>query len=94
MRWLLWSAPLKHGVTAPGGLLGGGLPAYGLYETRDGRIAVAALEPRFRERLYEELKLPMDSELTETFNTRGAAEWEAWARERDLPIVAVRSGRG
>ena len=87
-------APLKHGVTAPGGLLGGGLPAYGLYETRDGRIAVASLEPRFRERLYEELKLPMDSELTETFNTRGAAEWEAWARERDLPIVAVRSGRG
>jgi crotonobetainyl-CoA:carnitine CoA-transferase CaiB-like acyl-CoA transferase len=83
-------APLLHGVTAVGGILGGGLPAYGLYDTRSGRIAVAALEPRFRRRLYEELQLPLDADLTETFGTREAGEWEAWARARDLPIVSVR----
>jgi crotonobetainyl-CoA:carnitine CoA-transferase CaiB-like acyl-CoA transferase len=85
--------PLEHGVTTSGGLLGGGLPAYGLYEAREGRIAVAALEPRFRERLYEELQLPVDSSLAATFRTRTADDWEHWARDRDLPIAAVRRGR-
>jgi crotonobetainyl-CoA:carnitine CoA-transferase CaiB-like acyl-CoA transferase len=83
-------APLKHGLTGPGRLLGGQLPAYGIYETRDGRIAIAALEPHFRRRLYDELQLPIDAELAATFATRSAREWEAWAIERDLPIAALR----
>jgi crotonobetainyl-CoA:carnitine CoA-transferase CaiB-like acyl-CoA transferase len=66
------------------------LPAYGIYDTRDGRIAIAALEPHFRRRLYHELELPMDAELASTFATRSAREWEAWAIERDLPIAALR----
>lgn len=82
-------APLAHGLTEPGGLLAGGLPAYGIYEASSGRIAVAALEPRFRARLYEELGLEMSSELSEVFRTRTAAAWEAWALERDLPITAA-----
>lgn len=82
-------APLEYGLTKRGGLLGGGLPAYGIYEARDGRVAVAALEPHFRARLYRELGLAMSSELAETFRTRTAAEWEAWALARDLPISAM-----
>jgi crotonobetainyl-CoA:carnitine CoA-transferase CaiB-like acyl-CoA transferase len=84
------TAPLTHGLTQNGGILGGGLPAYGIYETRDGRIAIAALETHFRKRLYDELQLTLDTGLEETFATRTAAEWERWASERDLPIVAVR----
>jgi hypothetical protein len=84
-------APLEHGVTSPGGLLGGGLPAYGIYETLSGRVAIAALEPRFRERLYASLQLPMGSDLAATFMTRTATAWEQWATTQDLPIVAVRS---
>jgi alpha-methylacyl-CoA racemase len=85
--------PLRRGLTAPGGLLGGGLPAYGLYETREGWLAVAALEPRFQQRLAEELGLPelTRASLEEAFRSRTAVEWEAWALERDLPIEAVGS---
>ena len=83
-------APLTHGLTGPGGLLGGKLPAYGVYETRDGRIAIAALETHFRKRVYELLQLPMDTDLTSTFLTRTAREWETWAVDNDLPISRLR----
>jgi alpha-methylacyl-CoA racemase len=82
-------APLKHRLTGPGTLLGGNLPAYGIYDTRDGRIAVAALEPHFQQRLYDELQLPRGSKLAGVFRTKPAHEWAAWAIERDLPITEV-----
>lgn len=82
-------APLRHGLTGPGRMLGGGLPAYRVYDAREGRVAVAALEPHFRRRLYESLGLPIDADLAEALTARTAAEWEQWARERDLPITAV-----
>jgi alpha-methylacyl-CoA racemase len=81
--------PLRAGLTAPGGLLGGGFAGYGLYEARDGWIAVAALEPRFRERLAE-LGRERD-ELARAFRQRSTAEWEAWALEHDVPLAAVGS---
>lgn len=83
-------APLRHGLTGPGTLLGGQLSAYGVYDAREGRVAVAALEPHFRRRLYAALDLPIDSDLTGVFVTRSAREWEAWALSQDLPIVALR----
>ena len=42
---------LCYGLLAPGTLLGGASPLYGLYRTRDGWVALAALEPHFRERI-------------------------------------------
>jgi crotonobetainyl-CoA:carnitine CoA-transferase CaiB-like acyl-CoA transferase len=83
------AAPLRHGLTRPGGVLGGGLPAYGTYATQEGRLAVAALEPHFSARLYEALGLPKNSELTTAFKSRTAKEWEAWAVDHDLPIIAI-----
>jgi crotonobetainyl-CoA:carnitine CoA-transferase CaiB-like acyl-CoA transferase len=83
------AAMRHHGLTANGALLGGGFPAYGTYDARDGRIAIAALEPRFRERLYRLLELPPDSDLRDIARTRTAAEWEAWAATHDLPITAI-----
>lgn len=38
------AAPLRHGLTAPGGVLGGGNPAYAIYPAREGAVAVAALD--------------------------------------------------
>ncbi|MDQ4078252.1 MAG: CoA transferase, partial [Chloroflexota bacterium] len=80
-----------HDLTAPDGLLGGGLPSYNLYPTRDGWIALAALELHFWYRLQKELELdnPTYSELAAVFNSRTAREWEAWAVERDLPLRMV-----
>ena len=83
-------ASLRHGLTSAKGVLGGGAPRYGVYETKAGRIAVAALEPHFEKNLYEQLELPIGSDLTVQFREKTADEWEKWADERGLPIVAVR----
>lgn len=87
-----FAGPLIYGLTGHGNALGGGLPAYGLYRTRDGWVALAALEPRFRETLGRELSIsPNDREaLVRAFAERSSAEWEAWADARDLPITGVR----
>jgi alpha-methylacyl-CoA racemase len=87
--------PLKAGLTSAGGLLGGGYPLYGFYETNDGWIAVAALEPHFAKRLLSELDLTKAdrSELERIFLQRSAAAWEKWAAERDLPLVALKRVR-
>ena len=87
--------PLKAGLTSVGGMLGGGYPMYGFYRAGDGWIAIAALEPHFAERLLSELGLKKAdrAELERVFLQRGAADWEIWAAERDLPLVAVRQSK-
>jgi len=87
------AAPVAAGLTLAGGLLGGGYPLYGFYQTNDGWIAIAALEPHFAEKLLAELKLEKAErrELEKIFLSRSAAEWENWAVERDLPLMAVRN---
>ncbi len=83
--------PLQSGLTAPGGFLGGGLPTYRIYPAKEGRVALAALEPHFAEKLRQALGLSRLSEdtLAAVLRTRTAAEWEAWACSLDLPIAAV-----
>lgn len=87
-----FAEPLRYGITAPGGKLGGGLPNYNLYRAREGWISVAALEPHFWQRLLDELDLKTadHEDLENIFLTRTAEDWEAWASERDLPLAAVR----
>ncbi len=82
-----FALPHEHGLTTPGGPLGGGSSFYGLYEADGGGwIALATLEPRFRERLEAELGGVPNAE---SFAARTPPEWEAWAAQRDLPIAAV-----
>jgi len=85
------AGPLIAGLTIPGGPVGGGSPFYALYPTRGGWIAVAALEPAFEARLKSELNLKAGThvELEGIFRGRSAAEWEEWAKERDLPLAAL-----
>ncbi|MEO7132776.1 MAG: CoA transferase, partial [Vicinamibacterales bacterium] len=85
------AAPLRHGLTAPGGHLGGGNPAYGIYATREGAIAVGALEPHFRARLYQGLGLADGADPRAMFATKTAIEWEQWASGRDIPLVAIKA---
>jgi crotonobetainyl-CoA:carnitine CoA-transferase CaiB-like acyl-CoA transferase len=87
-----WFAePLRQGLTAPGGVLGGGFGGYQVYRTAEGWIALAALEPHFQHVLADALGLSgLDpNELQQRFLTRTADEWMEWARERDLPLVKV-----
>ena len=84
------AAPLYRGLTGPGRHLGGSNPAYAIYKAREGAIAIAALEPHFRSALYEGLGLSDGADPTEIFATKTAIEWEQWAAERDLPLVALK----
>jgi alpha-methylacyl-CoA racemase len=85
--------PLHEGLTRSGALLGGALPGYNLYEARDGWIALAALEPHFARRLAGALAIePLSIQaLRERFATQSSAHWESWARDHDLPLVALRT---
>ena len=86
------AAPHRAGLTSAGGLLAGGYPMYGFYQTSDGWIAIAALEQHFADRLLRELNLTHAdrSQLECIFLQRSAAEWEQWAVDRGLPLVAIR----
>jgi alpha-methylacyl-CoA racemase len=87
-----FAEPLRRGIAAPGGTLGGGFPGYGLYRAREGYVALAALEPHFWERLLQELGVGGDDrqDLERIFETETAGQWEEWATARDLPLAAVR----
>ncbi|WP_353952270.1 CoA transferase [Knoellia sp. S7-12] len=87
--------PVAHGLTVPGGLLGGGLPVYDVYAASEGHVALAALEPHFAARLLAALEIDPDDlsreRLAEVFAGRTADEWQQWADERDIPLAAVAS---
>ena len=76
-------------MTSDGGMLGGGVPTYGLYEVEDGWVAVAALERHFHSRL-EDLTGATDREtLAKYLRSRKRATVLRWAHDHDLPIAAV-----
>jgi crotonobetainyl-CoA:carnitine CoA-transferase CaiB-like acyl-CoA transferase len=84
--------PWRFGLTTEDGPLGGASPFYRLYEASDGFVALAAPQPGFRERVTSGLgveELSVDA-FAAAFRTRGAAEWERWAAELDIPLAAVR----
>lgn len=84
--------PYRVGFTVPGAIVGGGLPEYNIYEASEGWIAVAALEPHFKIAMQEALNGESQSQqdLSRIFRKKTCSEWEAWAKELDLPIVAIK----
>ncbi|RMG19078.1 MAG: CoA transferase [Deltaproteobacteria bacterium] len=94
---------------APGaGVLGGGVPAYGVYACADGRtMALAAIEPHFWEAFCVAVGRPdlsgqglasgeegrrVRATLEAIFASRTQAEWEAIFREHDCCCEPVREG--
>jgi alpha-methylacyl-CoA racemase len=88
----LFAEPLRHGLTAPTGVLGGACAAYGIYAARDGWLVVAALEPQFRSALARALGVDVESRaaLASTLSEKSAGEWQQWAEVRDLPLYALK----
>jgi len=88
-QWL--AQPRVHGLTGPGALLGGGSAGYNLYRTRDGWIALAALEPHFAQRVAGVLCLTELSRnaLQAAFARETSAHWVRTAEQHDLPLVAL-----
>ncbi len=85
-----FAAPRRHGLTGPDGRFGGADPAYGVYAAADGLVAVAALEPHFRARLYAALGLPVDAPLHDVIRARTCDAWDTFARAHDVPLSRVR----
>ena len=84
--------PLRAGLTGPGTMLGGGFAGYRIYAASDGFIALAALEPHFFETLCDTLLADGRFEtLSAAFATQTCQTWEAFARERDIPLTTLAS---
>jgi crotonobetainyl-CoA:carnitine CoA-transferase CaiB-like acyl-CoA transferase len=88
----LFAEPLRHGLTSTTGPLGGAWAAYNIYPTRDGWLAVAALELQFRSALARDLSVDVDDPvaLARVLAERPALEWERWAETRGLPLTVLR----
>ena len=89
--------PRRWGLTQPQGSVGGAHAGYRVYPCKDGRVAVAALEPHFAARLCEaagvqgsDVKVMFGQGTREAvagfFASRSRAELDALAVEKDLPL--------
>lgn len=93
-----WLALPRHwGLTRPGGAVGGAHAGYQVYACRDGRVAVAALEPHFAAALCDAAGLTLRSAqdllrpatraaLADWFARQSRAGLDALAVQRDLPL--------
>jgi len=88
-----FTLPLKFGLTGnENALLGGALPGYNIYPTKEGFLALGALEPHFFKRLVELMGLnekSSKSEFEKYFLQKSAREWESWGQMHDLPMVEI-----
>ena len=92
--------PRTWGLTAPGAAVGGGHAGYQIYACKDGRVAVAALEPHFAARLCAAagvaLARPQDmfaaatqQHLSKYFKRQSCAGLAALAVAHDIPLHAL-----
>src|SRR4051794_4352812 len=89
--------PRQWGLTQPTGAVGGAHAGYRVYACKDGRVAVAALEPHFAAALGAAAGLASSgmkamfepqthSAIAAFLATKTCAQLEALAAERDLPL--------
>jgi alpha-methylacyl-CoA racemase len=98
--WAAW--PRRVGLMSDAGPLAGGHSGYRVYACRDGRVAVAALEPHFARTLCALVGLHPDKQMqmsssstqaamTQFFVERTRAELDVLAQTHDLPMVTMAS---
>jgi len=89
--------PRSWGLTQPGAVIGGGHAGYRMYACRDGRVAMAALEPHFAKSLCElaglkwtSVAMVMDPAthqvIAKFLASRTRAELENLAKQNDIPL--------
>ena len=94
-RWL--ALPRQWGLTLPSGAVGGAHAGYRVYSCKDGRVALAALEPHFARALFAAAGLP-PPDLRAPFSPQAHQAIAAWAlgktrrqldtlaRQHDIPL--------
>ena len=81
-------AAIRHGLTGPGTVLGGGMPLYGIYESADGFLALGAIEGHFAARVREALGTEVThAALQQAFAAHDTAYWTAFADRLDIPLT-------
>lgn len=89
--------PRAWGLTTPGAAVGGGHAAYQVYNCKDGRVAVAALEPHFTARLCLAVGVSVSPAraMFAPATRQAIATWvlgktrkqlDTLAREKDIPL--------
>ena len=89
--------PRSWGLTKPGAAVGGGHAGYGIYNCKDGRVALAALEPHFAARLCAAAGLEDSSAqaMSAPAVRQAIADWlqgktrkalDKLAAEKDIPL--------
>jgi crotonobetainyl-CoA:carnitine CoA-transferase CaiB-like acyl-CoA transferase len=98
--WL--ALPRQWQMTTPDGPVGGAHAGYGLYPCRDGRVAVAALEPHFAQRLCEAATVPISHPVKDLFKPEVAQaiarflsgqtrkQLTALSEAKDIPLLTLR----
>jgi alpha-methylacyl-CoA racemase len=82
---------VRHGLLGDGAVLGGAFPGYGIYEVKDGHVALGAIEPHFFARTLEVFGADgTHASLEKAFGDKTIAELEATAADADIPLNGVR----
>jgi alpha-methylacyl-CoA racemase len=84
--------PRTWGLTKPGAAVGGGHAGYKVYACKDGRVAVAALEPHFAASLCALAGINMESMKTmfSPLTHEAIAVWIASKTRKQLDVLAVK----
>ena len=80
--------PRSWGLTSPGAAIGGGHAGYQIYPCKNGRVAVAALEPHFAARLCAAAGLEAGS-MTQPVTGQAIAAWLLGKTRRQLDKLAI-----
>ena len=84
-------AALRHGLTGPGTVLGGGLPQYGIYKCTDGYVALGAIEDHFAAKVREFLGTEIThAALERAFAAHDTEYWTDLADRLGIPLTPVR----
>ena len=93
--------PLNWGLTQPGAAVGGGHAGYRVYRCRNGRVALAALEPHFAARLCAAAGIEVGNSMQTMFEPETHAAVAAFlltltcqqlallAAEKDIPLSVL-----
>lgn len=97
--WL--ALPRQWHMTTPDGPVGGAHAGYALYACKDGRVALAALEPHFAQRLCAAVGVTLEHPLRDLFKPEvsravaafckrhSRAQLSALAQSHDIPLLAL-----
>ena len=98
--WL--ALPRQWGMTTPKGAVGGAHAGYRIYPCKNGRVAMAALEAHFAQRLCEAAGIKIAHPVKDLFKPtvhqaiaafvagKTRKELDAWAEAKDIPLLTLK----